>query len=70
MLLWKVLWSKCSVSVLFSFASTNLSMNIPEWGKTRIGLDELLYVTKTISRARVICKNKIKLPLAYCYRIT
>lgn len=64
-MLWKVFWPKCLVFVLFSFASTNLSMDLREWGRARIGLDELLYVTRTVSRVRVICKNKIKLLLAH-----
>ena len=36
--------------VLFSFATANPSMDLIEWGKARIGFDELLYVTRTVSR--------------------
>lgn len=40
------------------FTSTNLSVDLREWGKARIGLDELLYVMRTVSRVWVICTNQ------------
>lgn len=43
------------------FTSTNLSVDLREWGKARIGLDVLLYITRTVSRVWVICTVKLLL---------
>lgn len=40
------------------FTSTNLSIDLREWGIARIGLDVLLYIMRTVSRVWVICTNQ------------